>query len=89
MSKVPTNGIMTAWWMWPENGLWNYDNTECPNPNNAWWGSEIDIIEARKFDDFSSINIHYGGYKDSAGCYNNNHTDEPVPGLHDGFHTLG
>ena len=23
------------------------------------------------------------------GCYDSSHTDEPVPGLHDGFHTLG
>ena len=54
---------MTAWWMWPENGLWNYNNDQCPEPNNAWWGSEIDILEARKFDDFASVNVHYGGYK--------------------------
>ena len=63
LNTVPTNGIMTAWWMWPENGLWDYNNDECPEPNNAWWGSEIDILEARKYDDFASVNIHYGGYK--------------------------
>ena len=99
LDTVPTNGIQTAWWMWPDNGLWNYDNSyggedHCPDPNNAWWGSEIDIIEARKFGDFCSTNIHYGGYKgpggvSATGCYAQDHTDEPVPGLHDGFHTLG
>ena len=99
LDTVPTNGVQTAWWMWPDNGLWNYDNSyggedHCPDPNNAWWGSEIDIIEARKFDDFCSTNIHYGGYKgpggtSATGCYAQDHTDEPVPGLHDGFHTLG
>ena len=60
-------------------------NHTCPEPNNAWWGSEIDILEARKFDDFASLNIHYGGYKgqngnEMTGCYNNSHTDEPTPG---------
>ena len=42
-------------------------------------------MEARKFGDFASLNIHYGGYKgqngnEMTGCYNNSHTDEPTPG---------
>ena len=54
------------------------------------WRSDIDIIEARKFDDFSSINIHYdGNNQGGAECYESNHTDEPVPGLHEQFYTLG
>ena len=66
----------------------------CPEPNNAWWGSEIDILEARKFGDFASTNIHYGGYQgkdnlNGTGCYKNSHADVPAPGLHNGFHTLG
>jgi len=89
IDTVPTNGCQTAWWLWPDNALWNYTKNECPSPNNAWYGSEIDIIEARKFGDECSTNIHFGGYNGGVGCYENDHTDEPVPGLHDGFHTLG
>ena len=26
LDTVPTDGVQTAWWMWPDNGLWNYSN---------------------------------------------------------------
>ena len=38
-----------------------------PDTTNAWWGSELDIIEARGRDNIMSMNIHTGGYKDGAG----------------------
>ena len=38
-----------------------------PDTTNAWWGSELDIIEARARDNIMSMNIHTGGYKDGAG----------------------
>ena len=44
-----------------------------PNTSNAWWGAELDILEARAKDDIMSTNIHAGGYKGSAGCYFSGH----------------
>ena len=38
-----------------------------PDTTNAWWGSELDIIEARAKDNIMSMNIHTGGFKDGAG----------------------
>ena len=40
-----------------------------PDTTNAWWGSELDIIEARARDNIMSMNIHTGGYKDGAGLH--------------------
>ena len=28
METVPTNGIMSAWWMWPDNGTWDYRQSQ-------------------------------------------------------------
>ena len=56
---------------WPEM-VTNECNVQ-PNTSNAWWGSELDILEARGKDDIMSTNIHAGGYKGSAGCYFNGH----------------
>ena len=39
-----------------------------PDTTNAWWGSELDIIEARSKDNIMSMNIHTGGYKGADGA---------------------
>ena len=39
-----------------------------PDTTNAWWGSELDIIEARGRDNIMSMNIHTGGYKGEDGA---------------------
>ena len=86
MQIVPVCGSQSAFWLWPENGLIDYD-VGCTE--TAHWGSEIDIIEAAKHADLYPCNIHYDGYNKGYGCYKNDKLEINLPGLHDGYHTFG
>ena len=46
MKIVPVNGSQSSWWLWPENGIYDY-NEGCQE--TAHFGSEIDWIEGLTF----------------------------------------
>ena len=86
MQIVPVHGTQSAFWLWPENGLFDND-AGCSG--TAHYGAEIDIIEAAKQADLYPCNIHYDGYSSGNGCYQNDKMEINLDGLHEGFHTFG
>ena len=37
---LPVEGMQSAWWLWAENGLWNYENGT-PDVGCPGWSSEL------------------------------------------------
>ena len=56
--------------------------------DHAYFGAEIDWIEANSRQDQFSSNIHYDGYNNGAGCHKEAKVDIEAPGIHDGFHVF-